>query len=131
MDHLIVQYLLKYRWKEALFQDLLNNEDVPQPKNTTAPVLNLTDVFDALREPLRREIIRRLAKQESLCSSFADLGSASGLSYHFARLRSAGLTNTRKLGTCRLISLRKREIEAQFPRLLESLLKESTSSKNG
>ena len=91
-------------------------------------VLDLTDVFDALREPIRREIIRRLYVQESLCASFADLGSASGLSYHFARLRSAGLTNTRKSGTCRVISLRKQEIEAQFPALLGYILKEALNT---
>ena len=84
--------------------------------------LTLTDLLDALRDPLRREIVRRLAKQESLCSSFADLGSPSGLSYHFTRLRTAGLTNTRKAGTCRLISLRKAEVEKVFPGLLSSIL---------
>ncbi len=88
------------------------------------PRLNLTDVFDALRDPVRREIVRRLSIQESLCASFADLGSASGLSYHFTRLRSAGLTNTRKSGTCRLISLRKEALESAFPGLLTSVLKE-------
>jgi DNA-binding transcriptional ArsR family regulator len=89
------------------------------------PRLNLTDVFDALRDPIRREIVRRLASAESLCASFADLGSASGLSYHFARLRTAGLTNTRKSGTCRLISLRKEALESQLPGVLASVLQEA------
>lgn len=97
----------------------------PAYKPAPAPQLNLTDVFDALRDPIRREIVRRLSIEESLCLSFADLGSASGLSYHFARLRSAGLTHTRKSGTCRLISLRKEQIESEFPGLLRCVLKET------
>jgi DNA-binding transcriptional ArsR family regulator len=106
---------------------MLNNKDMAKPvyKPDPGPRLNLTDVFDALRDPIRREIVRRLSARESLCSSFADLGSASGLSYHFNRLRSAGLTNTRKSGTCRLMSLRKDALESEFPGLLTSVLKET------
>ena len=106
---------------------MLNNKDMVKPvyKPDPGPRLNLTDVFDALRDPIRREIVRRLSARESLCSSFADLGSASGLSYHFNRLRSAGLTNTRKSGTCRLMSLRKDALESEFPGLLTSVLKET------
>ena len=94
-------------------------------KSDLEPRLNLTDVFDALRDPTRREIVRRLSIRESLCASFGDLGSASGLSYHFARLRTAGLTHTKKAGTCRLISLRKEALESQFPGVLACLLKEA------
>ncbi len=85
--------------------------------------LSLSDILDALRDPIRREIVRRLSKEDRLCASFADLGSASGLSYHFTRLRTAGLTNTRKAGTCRLISLRTEALEKAFPGLLSVVLK--------
>jgi DNA-binding transcriptional ArsR family regulator len=106
---------------------MLNNKDMPKlpRKAGPEPRLNLTDVFDALRDPIRREIVRRLSIEENLCASFADLGSASGLSYHFARLRTAGLTDTRKAGTCRLISLRKQALESQFPGVLACLLNEA------
>jgi DNA-binding transcriptional ArsR family regulator len=105
---------------------MLNNKEMPKrtANPDAAPRLNLTDVFDALRDPIRREIVRRLSLKESLCASFADLGSASGLSYHFARLRTAGLTNTRKSGTCRLISLRKEAMESELPGVLASVLRE-------
>lgn len=118
---------LNYRWDLTLIQELWNNGTMPKAslKPDPAPRLNLTDVFDALRDPIRREIVRRLSIEESLCASFADLGSASGLSYHFARLRTAGLTNTRKSGTCRLISLRKEALESQLPGVLESVLREA------
>jgi DNA-binding transcriptional ArsR family regulator len=118
---------LKYSDHLPIIQELLNNKNVPKPATSSHPGsrLNLTDVFDALRDPIRREIVRRLSREESLCASFADLGSASGLSYHFTRLRTAGLTNTRKSGTCRLISLRKEAIESQLPGLLACVLKET------
>jgi DNA-binding transcriptional ArsR family regulator len=117
---------LKYSGTVSVFQKLLNNESVPRAaaKPAPRPRLNLTDVFDALRDPIRREIVRRLAVRESLCAEFADLGSPSGLSYHFTRLRSAGMTDTRKDGTCRLISLRKELIESQFPGLLAFVTEE-------
>lgn len=122
----IVQYFLKYKEMVSIFQIVLNNGGMPKvaARGDSAPHLNLTDVFDALRDPIRREIVRRLVLRESLCASFADLGSPSGLSYHFARLRTAGLTNTRKSGTCRLISLRKEKLESEFPGLLAWIQRE-------
>lgn len=95
----------------------------PKQPSALTPTISLTDILDALRDPIRREIVLRLSEHECLCLSFADLGSASGLSYHFNRLRTAGLTSTRKSGTCRLISLRKVEINRAFPGLLTSILK--------
>lgn len=89
---------------------------------TSGSGLELTAIFDALRDPIRREIVRRLAKGEQICASFADLGSPSGLSYHFTRLRTAGLTSTRKEGTCKAISLRTAALDAAFPGLLASVL---------
>lgn len=85
--------------------------------------IGLTAIFDVLREPLRREILRRLAKGEQLCASFSDLGSPSGLSFHFTKLRTAGFTSTRKEGTCKAISLRTAALNAVFPGLLACVLK--------
>ncbi|KAA6458664.1 helix-turn-helix transcriptional regulator [Acidobacteria bacterium AB60] len=115
----------------GILQDPLNNGTMVKPprKPLPRPPLDLTDVFDALRDPIRREIVRRLSVGENLCSAFADLGSPSGLSYHFARLRSAGLTLTRKSGTCRLLSLRKEALEAEYPGLLACVLKEETPAR--
>ncbi len=92
-------------------------------KDSPDNAIALGEVLDALRDPIRLEIARRLAGGEKICSSFADLGSPSGLSYHFRRLRTAGLTNTRKAGTCKLISLRAAEVERAFPGVLTSILK--------
>jgi len=83
--------------------------------------LRLTDVLDALRDPLRRQVVRRLVGREQMCLAFRDLGTPSGMSYHFNRLRTVGITSMRKVGSCRMISLRADEIEAAFPGLLASI----------
>ena len=83
--------------------------------------LQLTDVLDALRDPLRRQVVQRLVGKEQMCSAFSDLGSPSGMSYHFNKLRTAGMTRMRKVGSCRMISLRADEIEGAFPGLLASI----------
>lgn len=93
--------------------------------------LLLTEIFDVLRDPIRREVIRRLSQSEQMCLSFADLGSPSGMSYHFARLRTAGLTATRKAGTCRMLSLRVKAVETAFPGLLPGLLRAITKESVG
>jgi DNA-binding transcriptional ArsR family regulator len=95
-----------------------------------SPLL-LNDVLDALRDPLRRQVVRRLAGQELMCSAFSDLGTASGMSYHFTRLRTAGITNMRKAGSCRMISLRSAEIEEAFPGLLDSIFHAMAREDNG
>ena len=84
--------------------------------------LSLSAILDVLSDPTRREIILRLSREDRLCATFADLGSKTKMSYHFARLREAGLTKTQKQGTYRLISLCKEELEAAFPGLLDAVL---------
>jgi DNA-binding transcriptional ArsR family regulator len=83
---------------------------------------SLSEVLDALRDPTRRAILLRLSESEQGCSSFGDLGSKTALSYHFAILRKAGLTETRRAGVAKIISLRKAALEEAFPGLLEAVL---------
>jgi DNA-binding transcriptional ArsR family regulator len=85
--------------------------------------MSLSEVLDALRDPTRREIILRLSSQPRLCATFGDLGSKTKMSYHFAKLRKAGLTQTQKQGTYRLISLRAHALEKSFPGLLKAVLR--------
>ena len=51
-----------------------------------------------------------------------DLGSKTNISYHLAKLREAGVTRTEAVGTSRLISLRRADLELRFPGLLDSIL---------
>jgi DNA-binding transcriptional ArsR family regulator len=85
--------------------------------------LDLTTVLQALGDPVRLKIIRMLAAEgEQVCGA-VDLGiSKSTRSHHFKTLREAGVTFTRVEGTHRHISLRREDLEARFPGLLDAVL---------
>ena len=85
--------------------------------------LSLSTVMAALSDPARIEIVRVLAADgERTCGTF-DLGlSKATRSHHFKVLREAGLTHTRAEGTHRHISLRRDDVEARFPGLLDAVL---------
>jgi DNA-binding transcriptional ArsR family regulator len=83
---------------------------------------SLSEILNALRDPTRRRILLRLEAQERPCFSFADLGSKTSLSYHFAVLRQAGLTRARREGTSLFLSICREEIESAYPGLLQAIL---------
>ena len=84
--------------------------------------IELADVLHALSDPARLEIVRGLdADGERQCGSF-DLGLTKATrSHHFKVLREAGLTFTRLEGTARYVTLRRAEIDAKFPGLLDAV----------
>jgi DNA-binding transcriptional ArsR family regulator len=85
--------------------------------------IQLSAVLDALSDPIRRNIVLGLAEDgEQNCSCFTGLSSKTNLTYHAVRLREAGLTRTRIVGSQRLITLRAGDIEARFPGLLVAIL---------
>ena len=88
----------------------------------TIEAVQLADVLHALSDPARLEIVRALAAQgERQCGSF-DLGLTKATrSHHFKVLREAGLTNTRAEGTARFVTLRRDELDAKFPGLLDAV----------
>jgi DNA-binding transcriptional ArsR family regulator len=82
-------------------------------------------VLAALGDETRLAIVGLLAchGQEPLtCSQFLHLGSKTGLSYHLAKMREAGLVQVRPEGTKRLISLRRADLDRRFPGFLDSLV---------
>jgi DNA-binding transcriptional ArsR family regulator len=88
-----------------------------------AAQIGLSAIYDALSDPVRRQVLARLAERGELqCSEFLDFASKTALSYHFARLREAGLTETRADGKLRFISLRGNDVESRFPGLLPVLI---------
>ena len=69
--------------------------------------------------------MRYLASKEGValnCSQFLDLGSKTNLSYHLAKLREAGVTRSEAVGTSRLITLRRDDLDRRFPGLLDSVI---------
>jgi DNA-binding transcriptional ArsR family regulator len=85
--------------------------------------LDLTTVLQALGDPVRLKIVRMLAADgEQVCGAI-DLGiSKSTRSHHFKTLREAGVTLTRVEGTHRHVSLRRDDLQARFPGLLDAVL---------
>jgi DNA-binding transcriptional ArsR family regulator len=85
--------------------------------------LDLTTVLQALGDPVRLKIVRMLAADgEQVCGAI-DLGiSKSTRSHHFKTLREAGVTLTRVEGTHRHVSLRRDDLRARFPGLLDAVL---------
>jgi len=97
---------------------------VPKPLQHPDPgQIALSDVLEALSDPIRRGIVQRLSQDgECSCSTFRAYASKTNLSYHLARLRTAGLVRVRPEGTCRMLSLRSDDVEARFPGLLRAVL---------
>jgi DNA-binding transcriptional ArsR family regulator len=96
------------------------------------PSLNdvpLASVLHALSDPTRLAIVRRLnadlgEEGEGLacnCAVPGDLPRAT-MSNHFNMLRNAGLIESRKHGTTVVSRLRRDEIDARFPGLLDAVL---------
>jgi DNA-binding transcriptional ArsR family regulator len=85
--------------------------------------LELPAVLHALSDPVRLEIVAALATAgEQACGLLALPVSDSTRSHHLRVLRDAGVTATRVVGTRRLVSLRREDVDARFPGLLDSVL---------
>jgi DNA-binding transcriptional ArsR family regulator len=85
--------------------------------------MTLAAVMAALSDPMRVAIVRQLAAEgERTCGTF-DLGiSKATRSHHLKILRESGVTQTRVEGTRRIVSLRREDLDARFPGLLDALL---------
>jgi DNA-binding transcriptional ArsR family regulator len=95
----------------------------PEPETLT-----LEGVLYALGDPVRLEIVKRLAANDELCCSDLDLQVAkSTLSHHFKILREAGVLYCRKQGTQHMNSLRRADLDQAFPGLLEAILQAAAS----
>ncbi len=84
----------------------------------------IADVLYALGDPVRLEIVRRLATGGEhpcacLCAGVDGKIAKSTMSHHFRILRAAGVILTRKEGTQLLNSLRREDLNALFPGLLD------------
>lgn len=86
--------------------------------------IELAAVLHALSDPMRLRIVAELAGgEERSCKSFALPVVKSTCTYHFRVLREAGVIRQRLVGATRMNSLRRVDLEARFPGLLESVLR--------
>ncbi|MCK1421048.1 helix-turn-helix transcriptional regulator [Bradyrhizobium sp. 180] len=98
------------------------------PFHPTREQIELPMVLDCLSDPIRLAIVYQLAQQERVsselcCGDFSGLGGKSNLAYHFAKLRECGLMQTRVAGTNRFMRLRREDLDARFPGVLDAVIK--------
>lgn len=86
--------------------------------------ISLAGVLYALGDPVRLEIVKRVAERGELpCCEVTDQAIAkSTLSHHFKILRDSGVLYCRKEGTQHMNSLRREDLDDRFPGLLAVVL---------
>src|SRR3569832_1780737 len=98
---------------------------VPEPFHPAIDDVELASVLHALADPVRLEIVGRLAEIDGeACGGVAegiDLHKST-LSHHYRVLREAGLTSTTGDGRTRGVRLRRDDLEVRFPGLLAAVL---------
>ena len=88
--------------------------------------VELVTVLQALSDPVRLEIVRQLSCDGAMpCGQVRLDVTKSTASHHFKTLRLAGVIAQRDEGTRRNTSLRRDELDARFPGLLEAVLREA------
>jgi len=90
--------------------------------------ITLSAVLSALADPMRLQIVKALIEQKDCmsCSEAAPCPSIakSTLSNHFRVLRESGLIHTTKHGVEHQNTVREADINARFPGLLKTILKQ-------
>lgn len=91
------------------------------------PVAGLQDVLAALADPVRLEMVRRLAETDEpvACSSLYDGISKSTASHHFKTLREAGVIQRVNIAGHTHQRLRVEDLEAAYPGVLGSIVRAS------
>ena len=92
--------------------------------------IELPAVLHALSDPQRLRIVQTLAGDETprRCGSFDLCVTKSTLTHHLRVLREAGVIEQRLQGTAKLNSLRRADLDARFPGLLDAVLAAAPSS---
>ena len=96
---------------------------LPQPAREA---IEIVPVLQALADPVRLDLVRELAKvtePRSCALGEYDVDiTAPTLSHHWRVLREAGLTTTFVEGRTRWVELRRKDVQARFPGLLDAVL---------
>jgi DNA-binding transcriptional ArsR family regulator len=93
------------------------------PHHPNRDQIRLEAVLTALGHPLRIDVLKVLAQGgEYPCGAIVDGVSKSTLTHHWRVLRESGVINQRASGRTLMISLRRDDLDALFPGLLDSVL---------
>jgi DNA-binding transcriptional ArsR family regulator len=102
--------------------ELAQPETLPAPRRED---LRLEAVLQALGDPVRLSIVRTLHGAPGSprpCGTFGLPVAKSTASHHFRVLREAGVIHQHAAGRERLTELRRDDLEARFPGLLDSVV---------
>jgi DNA-binding transcriptional ArsR family regulator len=91
----------------------------------TAEDITLVEIFHALAAPVRLQIVAQLAeKGRDSCSAVGESIDVhrTTMSHHYRVLRESGITWTELEGRTRYVSLRRDDLDARFPGLLDAVL---------
>lgn len=96
-------------------------EPLPQPARDE---IRVETVLQALGDPVRLQIVRALARADAAipCGELALPVSPSTRTHHLRTLREAGVISTVCAGTRKLSSLRRSDLDALYPGLLDGVL---------
>ncbi len=95
------------------------------PRHPDRSEIELVDVLAALGHPVRLEAVRELADgEERLCGAVLPELSRSTLTTHWRVLREAGVIRQRPEGRKLMLTLRRDDLEARFPGLLDLVLQQ-------
>lgn len=98
----------------------------------TSKDIRLENVLYALSDPVRLSVVQQLEAQgEMTCGEFVcvEAKGKSTMTHHFKVLRDAGVIHTQIEGREHLTTLRRKELDAKFPGLLDSILSAAESAK--
>jgi DNA-binding transcriptional ArsR family regulator len=87
--------------------------------------IELAAVLHALSDPMRLRMVAAIAATEDgepTCGSFDVPVTKSTCTHHFKVLREAGVIHQRQEGRMRLNRLRRDDLDARFPGLLDTVL---------
>lgn len=95
--------------------------------------IELPAVLFALSDPARLELVRELASQGPLtvaqCQATGGDVPKSTFSHHLKTLREAGLIRNEPSGRQRTVTLRRAEVDARFPGLLNAIVEPAQSAE--
>ncbi|MFC9970297.1 ArsR/SmtB family transcription factor [Spirillospora sp. NPDC127200] len=93
------------------------------PPHPDVAQINLQQVLEAVVDPVRRSIVTQLdaADTDIACGGFDISVSKSTATHHFKVLREAGLIRQYYVGTSRMNTLRRTEVDEALPGLLDAL----------
>jgi DNA-binding transcriptional ArsR family regulator len=85
--------------------------------------IRIEAVLQALADPVRLRIVREIADRREMACGGLDLPvSKSTLTHHYRVLREAGIIHQRPVGTSKVNTLRRDDLDALFPGLLTGIL---------